>query len=518
MKDEYGSKPATTGVRYFISYKKEDYERIVPIIHCLEKMGVQAWYDDKIPKGDDWDRKISLEIASCRAMLFFATQQAFSHDSPKRSYLKKEFYTAIDKDKDICPIWLDPIYEVEAADGLSTWFTDVKSKQGIEISDGTLNNELIARAIIKNFGLEFSTEKLLNIAFQSLQDQDYQSADEYCNDVLKQEPKNAYAYLGKLMAALHVQRQEELANCDDLLEINPNYGYVIQYGDDQLTHELCGYNSQIKKRIKEKMQTDAYNEAFYIMQNAQVEDDYRKAAGLFQGIEGYKDADPLAKACLRMAEVAKRTSAISGTNSGITSGLKRNEGRGGSGWQRIALILSCLAVAAVLMAVVVNTDLLNLHKESEPNERGEIAIIPVGGTPGFINEGFKNLFDQDKDTKWCSPFRESAHITWMTPEPVSIDSLEITSANDNSECPGRNPAAFSLLGAIDEEEYEKDIWSVIIIRDPTELTRHDRENWFTETIEIEQEIPMFQYYRIEITSTTGTDILQLSEISMSNHR
>ena len=43
-----------------------------------------------------------------------------------------------------------------------------------------------------------------------LEDGNFKEADEYCEKVLDQDPENAQAYLGKLMAEVKVRKQEAL--------------------------------------------------------------------------------------------------------------------------------------------------------------------------------------------------------------------------------------------------------------------------------------------------------------------
>jgi hypothetical protein len=46
-----------------------------------------------------------------------------------------------------------------------------------------------------------------------LEDGDWIRADDFCEQVLNQNPENAQAYLGKLMAELKVRSQDQLKNC-----------------------------------------------------------------------------------------------------------------------------------------------------------------------------------------------------------------------------------------------------------------------------------------------------------------
>lgn len=68
-----------------------------------------------------------------------------------------------------------------------------------------------------------AVEPLLKRAFMFLEDGNWQEADTYCEKVLDQDPENARAYLGKLMAQLHIATKEKLPNCATELTQNDNY-------------------------------------------------------------------------------------------------------------------------------------------------------------------------------------------------------------------------------------------------------------------------------------------------------
>ena len=70
---------------------------------------------------------------------------------------------------------------------------------------------------------------LLKRAFMFLEDGDWKSANEYCEKVLDQDPENAEAYLGKLMADLKVKKQEQLRDLRTPFESNGNYRKAIRF-------------------------------------------------------------------------------------------------------------------------------------------------------------------------------------------------------------------------------------------------------------------------------------------------
>ena len=94
---------------------------------------------------------------------------------------------------------------------------------------------------------------LLKRAFMFLEDGDFDRADEFCEQVLNQDPENTQAYLGKLMAELHIKRQADLANCSEPFDNNKNYQKAVRFADSTLSSELKGYVATIKDRNARKL-------------------------------------------------------------------------------------------------------------------------------------------------------------------------------------------------------------------------------------------------------------------------
>ena len=85
------------------------------------------------------------------------------------------------------------------------------------------------------------TEALLERAFNFLEDGNFDSAIVYCEKVLDIDPKNARAYLGKLMSDLQVKHQADIKNCYIDFTKNDNYKKAIRYADTTLESTLNAY-------------------------------------------------------------------------------------------------------------------------------------------------------------------------------------------------------------------------------------------------------------------------------------
>ena len=126
---------------------------------------------------------------------------------------------------------------------------------------------------------------------------EWESAREYAERILDQEPENAMAYVGKLMAEFHVPNQEKLAELDKPFTDNKNYIFAMRFADAKLKEELQGYLKAIDERENKRQLQAAYDEATRERDRANTEEDYENVAGLFNRLGEYLDAQEQAEQC-----------------------------------------------------------------------------------------------------------------------------------------------------------------------------------------------------------------------------
>lgn len=147
---------------------------------------------------------------------------------------------------------------------------------------------------------------LVKRIFMFLEDGAWASADEYCEKVLDLEPENAQAYLGKLMAGLKVHKREQLQDCAESFERNLDFQKALRFGDDALKTKLQEDIAKIKFRNEQARLESHYQKANEMMQRANSEDAFKKAASEFDRARDYKDAMVKLDKCLELAECARK--------------------------------------------------------------------------------------------------------------------------------------------------------------------------------------------------------------------
>ena len=154
------------------------------------------------------------------------------------------------------------------------------------------------------------TAPLLRRAFMFLEDGNWTSAEEYCEKVLDQEPENAMAYVGKMMATLQLERMEQLADADFAIESMDSFQKALRFADAELKQTLTEYAEAINAKKLEAL----YQESVQKMNQAHTEDDYMQLSKEFANISQYRNAEALATQCVQKAKLLHCTTAYEAAN------------------------------------------------------------------------------------------------------------------------------------------------------------------------------------------------------------
>ena len=220
---------------------------------------------------------------------------------------------------------------------------------------------------------------LLKRAFMFLEDGNFKEADEYCEKVLDQDPENAQAYLGKLMAEMVVRKQENLKDCaDPTFRNSSNYEKALRFGDEKLRNELRGYSKYIEERNENTRKAGIYERAINAMNLADKEKQYQTAIDLFKAIPGYKDSDEKIIECQsRIEELIAEAEAerIEKERRAEQARIKRRQQA--KKMKKTAVIVTpvicvCIAFAVVLNMLIIPSmqynDAVKLYEEGKYDE------------------------------------------------------------------------------------------------------------------------------------------------------
>ena len=310
----------------FICYKETDEtgKRTIDstiandIYYQLTTEGLKVFYaavtlEDKL--GEEYEPYIFAALNSAKVMLVIGTKpQFFSSVWVKNEWSRFLKLMKSDRSRLLIPCYRDmDAYELpeefahlQAQDMSKIGFISDVIRGVKKITAKEENKSDDGENAIKTVGAPTNTAPLLERAFMFLEDGEWTRADDFAEQVLNIDPKNATAYLCKLMCDMEVCTCEDLKNCAEPFDGNNNYQKVIRFADDELKTKLAGYVEYIITRNENARLEHIYNTAKNKMTYATDEDRFITAAEMFEAISGYLDSDELAKQCRENAEIMRQ--------------------------------------------------------------------------------------------------------------------------------------------------------------------------------------------------------------------
>ena len=287
------------------------------IYHQLTNEGFKVFYaaislEDKL--GSAYEPCIFAALNSSKVMLAIGTKPEYFNSV----WVKNEWSRFLkmmknDKSKLLIPCYKgmdaydlpDDFAHLQAQDMSKIGFINdiVRGIKKVIVKDKPQTEN--AKTVVVNTPVNANVQSLLKRVFIFLEDGDFKSADEYCEKVLDIEPENARAYLGKLMAELRVNQEDELEYLSESFEDSSNYQKIMKFGDDKIKSEVKSYIDCINKRNYLEQCEKKYQEAhgLYVDPKA-TKNQINHAIHIFKSISDYRDANEyIAKYGERIAEI-----------------------------------------------------------------------------------------------------------------------------------------------------------------------------------------------------------------------
>ena len=325
----------------FICYKESDEngQRTIDstlaqeIYYQLTDQGLRVFFsritlEDKA--GSEYEPYIFAALNSAKAMVVVGTKPEYFN----AVWVKNEWsrYLALvkrDRHKVLLPCYRD-MDPYDLPEQLSVLQSYDMSKIGF-IQDLIRGIKKITtadepKAVVKETivtGGSTNVAPLLKRAFLFLEDGNWKEADEYCERVLDQDPENAEAYLGKMMAELRVKQKDSLSDCAKPFSDSVNYQKILRFGNDKLVESLKKYIDQINERNELARLEEIYAHATNELRRADSEESYKAIGKTFKSIAGFKDADTLAEQCIQKAEESRQKAEEKRKNDIYASGKKQ---------------------------------------------------------------------------------------------------------------------------------------------------------------------------------------------------
>ena len=169
----------------------------------------------------------------------------------------------------------------------------------------TIQNPVVQTKKI-DININATPESLLKRTKMFLEEEDWDSASVYCEQILDIDPECSLAYLFKLMIQLRVTSPDKLALLPEPFSEDKNYQKALRFADDPLRRILEGYNNAIVERNTER----AYSLAMDVFRAAKNENDYKTLIPRFRALGSYKDSSQMVDECEEKAKQCKYDNAI----------------------------------------------------------------------------------------------------------------------------------------------------------------------------------------------------------------
>ncbi len=124
-----------------------------------------------------------------------------------------------------------------------------------------------------------SAESLVQRAMIFLEDENFVQGLEYCEKALDADPKNAFAYLARLMSELRISREDQLMTVNKPIGSMDSYEKAYRFAEGELKKRLCTY--ELNSR---------YLYARSLMDDGSSRSDVLKAINIFTALGAYSGA------------------------------------------------------------------------------------------------------------------------------------------------------------------------------------------------------------------------------------
>jgi len=268
--------------------------------------------------GTEYEPYIYAALSSAKIMLAIGTK----HDYYNAVWVKNEWSRFISMMGDNSSKVLIPCYKNMDAYDIPKEF---KNMQALDMGDVTFFGSLmesIDHIIDKTRGKatkesivlnndNIDVAPLLEKGFLCLEDKNWNEADGFFETVLNNDPKNAKAYLGKLLADLEISKMEKLSSFYTTFSDNKNYVKIMRLADDELKEKVKNCNKIIARRLDDARKKDLYENALEIMESATTEQMFENAGYMFIEVMDYSDAKEKSQECFEKGEIARKDTILS---------------------------------------------------------------------------------------------------------------------------------------------------------------------------------------------------------------
>lgn len=242
----------------FICYKETDEngkrtkDSVIAndIYHQLTQEGFKVFYaaitlEDKL--GQEYEPYIFAALNSAKVMLAIGSKSEYF----TAVWVKNEWSRFMKLMKNDRSKLLIPCYKDMDAYELPEEFAHLQAQDMDKIGfvndvirgikKVLLKEESFKGTVVVQQGGNTNIAPLLKRAFIFLEDEEWDTANEYAEKILDMDPECGEAYLIKLLIEFKFSKREMLKNCEKPFDDRKNYNKALKFAHEDLRNELSGY-------------------------------------------------------------------------------------------------------------------------------------------------------------------------------------------------------------------------------------------------------------------------------------
>lgn len=322
----------------FICYKETDEngERTrdsalaQEVYYGLTEQGYKVFFsritlEDKL--GQEYEPYIFAALNSARVMLVIGTKpECINAVWVKNEWSRYLHLMKNDRKRLIIPCYrnMDPY---DLPDELSNLQSQDMSKIGFmqdlirgvrKVLDSGSDHSHKSESVVQVSSLEANENALLDRAMFALEDGEFDKADEFVEQALNINARNAQAYIYKLMIERKVRSEEKLADEKKELENSPNFAKAMRFGDDTIKGKLTDWSQTVKATVLYETKADILKQSEMDFRQAKSITDYNTIVDKLNNILPFEEANDLKRKCDdRIAELRNNDEKLSRANTRI---------------------------------------------------------------------------------------------------------------------------------------------------------------------------------------------------------
>ena len=301
----------------FICYKETDEngERTrdsalaQEVYYGLTEQGYKVFFsritlEDKL--GQEYEPYIFAALNSARVMLVIGTKPEYINSVwVKNEWSRYLHLMKNDRKRLIIPCYrnMDPY---DLPDELSNLQSQDMSKIGFmqdlirgvrKVLDSKDEHTHKSESAAQISPAEANEHALLDRAMFALEDGEFDKADEFVEQLLNINARNAQAYIYKLMVERKVRSEDKLADEKTELENSPNYTKAMRFGDDAIKEKLNRWSASVKETVSYNNKTALLKQSEKEYKQAKSIEDFKTILNNLMSILPFEEADNLIQKC-----------------------------------------------------------------------------------------------------------------------------------------------------------------------------------------------------------------------------